>query len=390
MKMFLKIIKYRFTASLKHPVVIVCLSAAMLFSVLVGVYAQKEASSQMKYPIAIVDEDGGEYAQVFINKISENEQVDVVILSREKAQRQVATGKIDGAFVLLNGFSEKIDKNDFSEIIEFMTPSVTTSAYPVSEIVSSEIIGMWLERLVQNRASELYDSLDDKAQISYDEMLAKLDTEYFTEDIIYIEFIGDKNIDRAAGKLLPVDKAVGVYAAFVIFAIMLSGEWIFNLKKRSLQNRFISGNTSLTTVCLGSQAAAAFVSTVFFIPLLAFLAAYLHLEFLVALRMALGMFLFSVSIGLMAFVISTLVENLTQLVVVGTSASIINILLSSLAFPVPEWASDAGILAKALPGTYLAGCYYDASKIWTLLLMAGIWIAISYAAILRIKHKANK
>ena len=66
MKMLFKIIKYRFTASLRHPVIIICLSTAVICSALVGIYAQKEQDAGLKYPIAIVDEDGGEFADIFI------------------------------------------------------------------------------------------------------------------------------------------------------------------------------------------------------------------------------------------------------------------------------------------------------------------------------------
>ena len=385
MKMFFKIVKYRFIASLKHPVILICFSAAVACSMLVGIYAQKEQHSGIKYPIAVVDEDGGEYAKMFIQKLNLNQLIDMKIMSREKALKQVASGKVDGAFVLIEGFSEKINDNDFNEIIEFMTPTVTTSAYPVSEIVSAEVIDIWLAKLVKNRTYELYNEFGDRALISYDEILTRIETMYIEDDIISIELVGNENIEEAPNEMPPADKAVGVFAAFAIFAIMLSGEWIFNLQKRSLQNRFISANTSLAAACLGSQAAVVLVSMLFFLPLATFIYLYLNLELQLVLYLLMGMFLFSSAICLMAFTISTLVENLTQLVVLGASISIMNILISSLALPAPNWEANQSIFSKMLPGTYLAGCYEITSKLYVMSFLAIVWLAISYLAVLRIR-----
>lgn len=387
MKMFLKIFKYRFIASLKHPVVIICLMGALLSAVFVGIYANRTQDGASLYPIAIVDEDGGEFAQIFIDKIENNKQVEVIILDREKAVKQVSTGKLDGAFILDNNFSEKISENDFINIVEFISPTVTTSAYPVSEIVSSEIIDLWLMQIVKNTLYDLYEDLGDDADPNYRDSIDKAWDNYEYEDIITLEYVGEKDIEYTSQDTSPIDKAVGIYAAFVIFAIMLSGEWVFNIKQIDLQNRFISNNTDLTYVCLGSQVASALVCMVFFIPLIIFLAIYLSAEAYVAIYLTIGMLLFVLCICSIAFIVSTFAENLTQLVVIGTSISIINILISSLAMPLPSWAGAAGVAAKVLPGTYLLGCYYNNMQMIALAVVTICWAVIGYLSIIRIRKK---
>lgn len=387
MKMFLKILKYRFVLSLKHPVVLICLLGAFLSALFAGIYASRTDSVTKLYPIAIVDEDNGEFAEIFIEQLLKNEQVEITLLDREKAIKQVSTGRIDGAFILDKDFSEKIEDNDFESIVEFVSPTVTTSAYPVSEIVSSEIIDLWLIKMVENTLHELYIDLGDEAQLGYGEAIEKIQNEYISEDIITIEYIGNGKDTITKPSNTPIDKAVGIYAAFIIFAIMLSGEWIFNIKQRDLQNRFISNNTDIIYVCLGSQAASALVCMVFFVPLILFLGIYLSVEFYVILYLIIGMLLFSLCICSIAFIISTFAENLTQLVVIGTSVSIINILISSLAMPLPNWASTAGIIAKALPGTYLLGCYDNKLQILLLVIVTLCWAAAGYLSILRIRKK---
>jgi len=387
MKMFLKILKYRFVSSLKHPVVLICLMGALLSALFVGVFASQSEGDNAHYPIAIVDEDGGEFAEKFIEQISKNEQVEVTLLDKDKAVKQVSTGKLDGAFVLDKDFSEKIEDNDFEDIVEFISPTVTTSAYPVSEIVSSEIIDLWLMEMVENTLIELHKELGDDAALGYNGVIDNAKNEYLLDDIITIEYIGDSGDIVTKKNNTPIDKAVGIYAAFVIFAIMLSGEWIFNIKQKDLLKRFKSNNTDIAYVCLGSQVASALVSMVFFIPLIVFLGIYLAAELYVVVYLTIGMMLFALCICSIAFIISTFAENLTQLVVVGTSVSIINILISSLAMPLPNWASAAGAAAKILPGTYLLGCYDDRVQLLMLTIVTLCWASIGYLSILRIRKK---
>lgn len=389
MRMFFKILKYRFVSGLKHPVVLTCLLVALLSALFVGIYSSNTQDTSL-YPIAIVDEDGGEYAEIFINQISENKQVEVVLLDRETATKQVSTGKLDGAFVLDKKFSEKISRNDFEDIVEFISPTVTTSAYPVSEIASSEIIDLWLMKIVENTLRDLHSDLGNEALISYEEAFSSAKKEYEVEDIIIIEYIGDSEDITETQNNTPIDKAVGIYVAFVIFAIMLSGEWVFNIKQKDLQNRFVSNNTDITYVCLGSQVASTLVCMLFFVPLVVFLGIYLSVGISAIFYLSLGMLLFSLCICFIAFIISTFAENLTQLVVIGTSVSIINILISSLAIPLPNWASTANAVAKILPGTYLLGCYENKEQFLMLTFVTLCWAAIGYLSILRIRKKFGK
>jgi len=389
MKMFLKIIKYRFIASLKHPVVLICLISALICAAVVGIYADKNETNDYRYPIAVVDEDGAEYADEFISQLEENGQVKITLTDRETAVKYVSTGRLDGAFILLDGFTDKIEENDFTDIVEFISPEVTTSAYPVSEIVSSEILDLWLMQLVKSTLLEMHNNLGDAAEISYEEALGRIETDYKEEDIITVEYIGDSEVQYENRQSRPLDRAVGIYASFVIFAVMLSGEWIFNIKKKSLKSRFESHNIGLPMVCMGSQIASVLISMVFFIPLAVFLSLYMHTGALEIINLSLGMLLFSLGVCSMAFVVSTLVENLTQLVVVGTSVSIINILLSSLAMPLPDWAGAAKGAAKILPGTYLNGCGQNASQLTAMLLIAAAWLAVGYLATFYISRTAK-
>ncbi|MBN2880239.1 MAG: ABC transporter permease [Clostridia bacterium] len=389
MKMFLKIIKYRFIASLKHPVVLICLIGALICSAVVGIYADKNESDDYRYPIAVVDEDGAEYADEFISQLQENNQISILLTDRETALKYVSTGRLDGAFILLDGFTDKIEENDFTDIVEFISPEVTTSAYPVSEIVSSEILDLWLMQLVKSTLLEMHDNLGEAAQISYEEALSRIETDYKEEDIITIEYIGGSEVPYENRQASPLDRAVGVYASFVIFAVMLSGEWIFNIKKKSLKSRFESHNIGLPMVCMGSQIASILISMVFFVPLVVFLSLYMHTGVSETVNLSMGMLLFSLGICAMAFVVSTLVENLTQLVVVGTSVSIINILLSSLAMPLPDWAGTAKGVAKILPGTYLHGCWHNESKLTAMLIISIGWLAVGYLATVYISRTAK-
>lgn len=386
MKVFFRIIKYRFLSNLKHPAVLVCLIFSFIGSIVVGIYAEQSKSDGVQYPIAIVNEDEGTYADKFIEQMMQNEQVDIVILDIEKARKQVATGKIDGAFVLLSGFSDSIKRSEYKAIVKIISPPITTSAYPVSEIVSAEIITLWLKKMVESTIYEMYKELGNDVEISYDELNEKKFLEYSFDKIIDIEYIGDMQIQETIPKSSPLSKATGLYAVFAFFAVMLSSEWVFDIKKRSLQNRFLSINVDISIVCLATQIASILVCYLFFIPLVSILAIYCA-EILIidVLVLSLGIGLYLVCICSMAFAISTFVENLAQLLIVGTSVSIINMMISSLIIPLPTWAIGANFISKAFPGYYLSRVAANAEQLVLLLIVTCIWIFIGYLCSIRMK-----
>ena len=385
MRIFLNIIKYRLITSLKHPVILVCLLLALFSSVTLGVYSAKNEANFSTYPIAIVDEDGGKYTSILIDRIDKNQQLDVILVNKDTAIKQVSVGKIDGAFILLNGFSNSIENNDYEGIIEFISPTVTTSAYPISEIVASEVIDLWLKRLVDNSIDSLYSNLGDEVALSIEDINSNIDNEYRTNDIISIKYIGSDNLVKKDDTISPIDRAIGLYAAFVIFAIMLSGEWIFNIRKTSLQNRFKSFNINTIILLLGSQLASFIVSFIFFIPLVIFLSVFLNLKFIYTIYISLGMVLFLISICSISLLVNTLVANLSQLVVLGTSVSIIVILFSSITMPLPTWSTLAMSIGRILPGTYLMNCYNNPQQLISLFIVTLFWLAGSYLSVVKLR-----
>jgi len=385
MRIFINIIKYRLITSLKHPVILVCLLLALFSSVTLGVYSAKNEANFSTYPIAIVDEDGGKYTSILIDRIDKNQQLDVILVNKDTAIKQVSVGKIDGAFILLNGFSNSIENNDYEGIIEFISPTVTTSAYPISEIVASEVIDLWLKRLVDNSIDSLYSNLGDEVALSIEDINSNIDNEYRTNDIISIKYIGSDNLVKKDDTISPIDRAIGLYAAFVIFAIMLSGEWIFNIRKTSLQNRFKSFNINTIILLLGSQLASFIVSFIFFIPLVIFLSVFLNLKFIYTIYISLGMVLFLISICSISLLVNTLVANLSQLVVLGTSVSIIVILFSSITMPLPTWSTLAMSIGRILPGTYLMDCYNNPLQLISLFIVTLFWLAGSYLSVVKLR-----
>jgi|GEM_PF-2983707 len=385
MRIFINIIKYRLITSLKHPVILVCLLLALFSSVTLGVYSAKNEANFSTYPIAIVDEDGGKYTSILIDRIDKNQQLDVILVNKDTAIKQVSVGKIDGAFILLNGFSNSIENNDYEGIIEFISPTVTTSAYPISEIVASEVIDLWLKRLVDNSIDSLYSNLGDEVALSIEDINSNIDNEYRTNDIISIKYIGSDNLVKKDDTISPIDRAIGLYAAFVIFAIMLSGEWIFNIRKTSLQNRFKSFNINTIILLLGSQLASFIVSFIFFIPLVIFLSVFLNLKFIYTIYISLGMVLFLISICSISLLVNTLVANLSQLVVLGTSVSIIVILFSSITMPLPTWSTLAMSIGRILPGTYLMNCYNNPQQLISLFIVTLFWLAGSYLSVVKLR-----
>ena len=149
------------------------------------------------------------------------------------------------------------------------------------------------------------------------------------------------------GPILP--KTVGVFACFSFFAIAYSSEWIFNLKKQALILRLEQMNISIVGVSLASLLACilfCMIAFSIFIPAAFFLFDFSIAEGLISIA---NMFLYFVAVGSLSFIMILVVLDTVQFLILSSTVGILNLSLSQLLTPLPEWAKLTRDLSIIFP-----------------------------------------
>lgn len=90
-------------------------------------------------PVAVVDEDMSEYSQVLISLIKENEIIHINETTEKYARELVKNNKIEGAYLIKEGFQDNIKKDNYPEIT-VLKSSAAIGADSISEIISSGVV----------------------------------------------------------------------------------------------------------------------------------------------------------------------------------------------------------------------------------------------------------
>jgi len=350
--MIKKIVKIRYVSAFKNPIIILCFLMALISSTFIGYnkYLQKEAVDI--YQIAIVDEDNSDLSGQLIKELSEFRQFNLISLMKSEAQKQVLLGKVDGAFIILDGFSSRIRKGEYVEVIELIQQDITSSANPISEVVSSIIMDIWLEEISHFDLNNFYNNFNGDKDLTIDEIILKVKEKYNKKDILEIIFVGEKLLVSRVDEKNHIEMFISVFALFTIMYIFLSSEWILFLKNSDLRDALASKNIKLATVSLASQFSIALVCLSVFIPALILFSILTKATAIETFICIFNFSLFTFSISFIGFITICFIKDLDKILVVSTLMILINVLLSSLIIPVPSTLSSS-VITKILPGGYL-------------------------------------
>jgi len=350
--MIKKIVKIRYVSAIKNPIIILCFLMALTSSVFIGYnkYLQKEAVDI--YQIAIVDEDNSDLSDQLIKELSGFRQFNLISLMKNDAQKQVLLGKVDGAFIILDGFSSRIRKGEYVEVIELIQQDITSSANPISEVVSSIIMDIWLEEISHFDLNNFYNNFNGDKDLTIDEIILKVKEKYNKKDILEIIFVGEKLLVSRVDEKNHIEMFISVFALFTIMYIFLSSEWILFLKNSDLRDALASKNIKLATVSLASQFSIALVCLSVFIPALILFSILTKATAIETFICIFNFSLFTFSISFIGFITICFIKDLDKILVVSTLMILINVLLSSLIIPVPSTLSSS-VITKILPGGYL-------------------------------------
>ena len=381
MRITINLYKYMVIWLLRNKITIICLLLCLGFAVMIGISTKNEIDNKVTYPIAIVNEDMSNYSSKFINKLEQDSLINLVLLDKETALRQVSTGRIDGVLVINKNFSYKLSKGEYDDILEIISPIFTTSIQPISEIVSMAVIDIWLDTVVDDTLYSMYKEYDGEIKLTYDKLINKLYDDVVKEDILKIVYVSRNMVTKTKtiDPLMPYKKATGIFAGFALFVMILSSEWAFSFKNKSLSDRFISMGISFFKRCIASIVANISVFMIFYIILIISLSIIIgNLTFINGIVLTINMLIYLIGISAMALIVAILVSSINHLIIIGSTITIINLSLTPLTIDVQNKLFIYSTISKLLPGSYLLKAT-NSNYEWIMLMVVSIiWLILAY------------
>jgi hypothetical protein len=224
------------------------LFAAMLvfhvvFSLISGYTVKSEATGVPA--IALVDEDKSMISEKFTRMLTAHAGIRVEPLDREEAHKKLDTHKIEGVFVLTDGFGQKIESGDMDSLFEYtMLPSSYLEGYFL-ELVSGAAITMAARTMSIERSADTFEN----AGLEIPDHLREAAGAYFDSHwdegppmkIVYSEVLEGRETESPTATL-PVAQtvAVGMFLVFSMFYVLAGSGWLIEEKENNTLTRLRS------------------------------------------------------------------------------------------------------------------------------------------------------
>lgn len=378
MKILFRLLKIRFISTIKNPIIMICILLCVFGTLFITKQYSDTFSTHETYNIACTNEDGSPLSEKLIEKITDSKHINLTLMPKDDAKRFVASGRYDGAFIILEEFTTQLKQGEFAHTIEFISPMITTSAYPISEVISAQVIDVWLQQIVKMELADAYKNAESPS-ITEKELNEIIDGyQDNSNEIVDIEQIDIKsNSIVLEEKATPFDYGLNIYATLIFFLVALSGGWIFSALSKGQSERLTSFNLKPAFACLASQLVVAIICLVCFIPALFYLNSLMEGQsaFTMA-RSMISMFFFLIGACGMTLFFANFVSNLAQFIIYETAIGIIHLCLS----PIIVSASDNMFINKLsfiLPSRFLVSSIYDTKSLILLITVSSIWILLS-------------
>ncbi len=356
MRLFANTLKYRFKVLCTgaYGIVFFLLALAVAVCPFLGLIIP-----DAPVPIGWIDEDDTEFSQLLLKNVEALNVVWVTFGDRDTLVANLQTGRIEGVFVIKEGFEQTIKSGGFEGTLQLLRSPYSTAAGVISESVGSEALRLWLACSSANEARVLGgDALYKKV---FDDAIAGTDDPILT--------LTRENAAGETGKVTPL-----LDAAYSSLYLLCGVAGFFMLTGITMARKGADFSARLKSRAFSTQRfrlSAAFADTLYMlpcaiVPLAAFgLAGEGRLIAPLLVCFALYVLAFGGIAGLLA-----LIHNQTAMMLCICVVTIANVMLSSMLVPLPSsglfaifshilparWLSAADLQSPVLSVLGLTGC----------------------------------
>jgi ABC-2 type transport system permease protein len=188
-------------------------------------------------PVAVVDEDGSEYSNLLISRLSGKEGLKLVAASREDAQKMLEDMEVEQLFIIKKGFGDSIAGGIYEELIGHACSPYSYSAGFTREIIAGEAMGIIMANMAAEDVVHRYGELGIiKGDSFKDDVLDHVDSLWEPDPLLTVEYkelrggtAGQEVQEIQETNLaLPVSSAssAGLITAFIMFYILYGSSWL--------------------------------------------------------------------------------------------------------------------------------------------------------------------
>lgn len=346
-------------------------------------------------PVALVDQDQSPYSRLVLERVSQEPLVQALFISEEEARRLILQGRLETAFIIKEGFMEKLKQGERRQIIEVVHAPSSLSVALMRELVGREVIRLASNAQAANVVQKEYLKRNiistDEAERLWHEAWEHTD-EYWEPEplmsIIYREFplfpSPDKSREQTEATLIeenPEQNLEAVYqdvaasslalereqlvqlfgwlAAFIMLLAIFLQHWLVEERKEGLLSRIRGCSSKPVLYVLGSS-----------LPMLLFLILELGLSLLVihwqtqqtdylgvslltnALLLSL-LFIYTLFCFCFALALALMVRTNAQLQGLGVTVVLLTSIFGGAFVPLKEWTAGLHSLALFTPQEWL-------------------------------------
>lgn len=273
MNKILIVFKYKLKIILSDKTFMVAMVLIPLFLTLITGYALK-FEKESKIPVALCDLDNSNYSTTVLERVMGKDGFEFILTNEKTALKMVKDFKVEAAYIIKEGFEEKLLSGDTSGIIEQVSSPSTIASDLISDIIGGEISRIMLNIAAANWVVDEYnlsgnsDALWKEAWEYTDSLWASgpaMEIDYseidLSKDSQDNSYLTDTDI-RITKNTSISTSAFGMLVAFIMFLIMFNSSWLIEERENGTLRRILSGPGAISALFAGNILSLVFIGLV--------------------------------------------------------------------------------------------------------------------------------
>ncbi|WP_240257760.1 ABC transporter permease [Fredinandcohnia quinoae] len=191
----------------------------------------EKGQEELAIPIALVDEDKSDFSKIITKRMSDQSKITITNVSREKAEKLLATNEVDSIFMIKQGFQDNLLQEKREDTIEVWVSPSSMAVGIVREVMASEVIRLTSNIKAAEHVEKLYNQKGIEDSSIWDEAYAYTDAQWDPEPLMTIDYIEQRGKDIVDAKSEIINPYLGLWTFFTMLACFLAIDWI--IKERN-------------------------------------------------------------------------------------------------------------------------------------------------------------
>lgn len=314
----------------------------------------RDFSQTSKIDIAFVNEDTGAISEEFLQSIEKYTEINKVILNKKDAFKELKKGNIEAVFIIEKNFSDTLSKGNFNNIIQvYNSPSSNASA-TISEPVINNVLMFWIEEYTIQKTKEFLNG-EGKTYTNEDEQNQRNQIKALWKNALPIEVKNNTVKNEESENELLASDAISFkwYSALSVFYLLIGSVYFFDIKKRGIVQRFKLCGAKLWQVILGSLLPSVLIAVSGFVLLMAVNSIFADVELKIYFLLFIAILFYMIAFSCISGIIALLSNNAPSILILASTFTFINAVLSELIVALPGWAVFLRNASVFLPGKWV-------------------------------------